>query len=111
MHDVRVGAHRRADDLDAHLPLEHLLPENPQLQLRQPIADAAMHAEAERQVAAHVRPVDDVAVRVLDRRAAGRVVWGADRATAARMRKGLMAVAAPLLPPAGEGGPCEARVG
>ena len=26
-----------------------------------------MHAEAERQVAAHVRPVDDVAIRVLDR--------------------------------------------
>src|SRR5207302_9650669 len=58
---------RLADHLDLLEALEHLLPDDLQLQLGQPHADAAMDAEAERQMRAWTGTIDDELIRVLDR--------------------------------------------
>jgi hypothetical protein len=47
--------------------VEDLLPQDAQLQFRQPVAEAAVDAEAKRHVLARAGAVDDKAVRVLDR--------------------------------------------
>src|SRR6185437_12679161 len=53
-------------DVDLAEPLHDLLPEDLQLQLGEAIADAAVDAEPERHVVAHVRAVDPVVVGPLD---------------------------------------------
>jgi hypothetical protein len=45
---IRIEPPRRVRDLEAQVALQDLLPENPQLLLGQPVADAAMNAGAER---------------------------------------------------------------
>src|SRR5581483_8622164 len=47
--------------------LEDLFPDDLQLQLGQPHADAAVDAEAERQMRARPRTIDDELIRSLDR--------------------------------------------
>jgi hypothetical protein len=68
--EVRVGAARRRQHLDDPMTRQQLLPQDAQLQFGEPIADAAMDAEAEGQMLARPRPVDDEIVRILDRVAA-----------------------------------------
>src|SRR6202011_694509 len=48
-------------------PLQDLLPNDLELQLGEPDPDAAVDAEAERQMLARPRPVDQELVRTLDR--------------------------------------------
>ena len=62
-HEGRAHAHRLADHLDHREALQDLLPQDAQLQLGQAVADAAVDAEAEGQVLARPRAVDDEAVR------------------------------------------------
>ena len=69
VHEVRQGPLRLAHHLDAREALQDLLPQDPQLQLGQPVAHAAVDAEAERQVLARPGAVDDEASASLDRRA------------------------------------------
>src|ERR1700759_5562803 len=57
---------RLADHLDPVEALEHLLPDDLELQLGEPHADAAVDAEAERQVDAWAGAVDDELIRPLD---------------------------------------------
>src|SRR5581483_9307169 len=54
------------DHLDPVEALEHLLPDDPELQLGEPHADAAVDAEAEREVRARPRPIDDELVGTVD---------------------------------------------
>src|SRR3954470_16189072 len=49
-HKAGIDPLRLADDFDAVEPLQHFLPHDLQLQFGQPHADAAMNAEAERQM-------------------------------------------------------------
>src|SRR5689334_14571696 len=51
--EVGIEADRRAHDLRSQVSLQHLLPQDLQLQLGQAVADAAVDAGAERQVLAH----------------------------------------------------------
>src|SRR5215831_19429584 len=64
--EVRAHAPRLADDLDTLEALQDLLPHHLELHLGQALADAAMDAEAERDVLAWARPIDDELVRILD---------------------------------------------
>src|SRR5215467_8247251 len=64
--EVRAHAPRLADDLDTLEALQDLLPHHLQLHLGQALADAAMDAEAERDVLARTRAIDDEAIRVVD---------------------------------------------
>src|SRR5262249_8225867 len=52
--------------LDIVEPLQDLLPDDLQLQFREPQAHAAVNAEAERQVRARPLAVDDEVVRLID---------------------------------------------
>ena len=67
MHEIRLGAHRLAGDIDPVKALEDLFPQHFQLKLGQTVADAAVNPEAKRQVLARTRPVDDELVGPLDR--------------------------------------------
>ena len=67
-HEIGVDALGLARDLDAAEAFEDFFPENAQLQFREPVADAAMDAEAEGEMLARTRPVDDELLRALDRR-------------------------------------------
>src|SRR5690348_7127366 len=62
--EVGVDPLRLADDLDLREARQDFLPQDLQLQLRQPIADAAMDAEAKRQVLARPSAIDDEGVGV-----------------------------------------------
>ncbi len=66
--EVGVEPHRRSDDLDAEVALQHLLPQDPDLHLGQSVANAAMDAGAEGEMLARLRPPDDEAVGLVDRR-------------------------------------------
>src|SRR6185437_836974 len=57
--EAGIDSLRLADYLDPVEPLQHLLPDDLQLQFRKPHADAAVDAEAEREMIAGARPVDD----------------------------------------------------
>src|SRR6476620_4852407 len=65
--EARIDPLRLADHFDALEPLQHFLPDDAKLQLREPHADAAVDAEAERQMGARARPVDDEFLRPVDR--------------------------------------------
>src|ERR1700730_16606296 len=65
-HKAGIDPLRFADHLDPVEPLQHLLPYDLQLQLGKPHADAAVDAEAERQMGAGPGAVDDEVVGVLD---------------------------------------------
>ena len=67
VHEVRLRARRLAHHLDHREALQDLLPQDLQLQLGQAVADAAVDAEAEGQVLARPRAVDDEGVGLLDR--------------------------------------------
>ena len=67
MHEIGLGAHRFAHHLYARETLEDLLPQHGELQFSQTIADAAVNAEAEGDVLARPRTVDDETVGLLDR--------------------------------------------
>ncbi len=45
--DIRINAHRFADDFDDSEAFDYFLPGNAQLQFAEPVADAAMEAETE----------------------------------------------------------------
>src|SRR5262249_39005353 len=64
--EAGIDALRLANDLDAVEPLQHLFPDDAQLQLGKPHADAAVDAETERQMGARPGAVDDELVRPLD---------------------------------------------
>src|SRR5712664_3811698 len=64
--EIRIKPPRRAHDLEAKVPLQNFLPENPQLLLGQPVADAAMDAGAERQMLPWFCAIDDELIGVLD---------------------------------------------
>jgi len=63
-HKTGIDPLRFADHLDAFEALEHFLPHDLQLQFGQPHADAAVDAEAERQMGAGPGAVDDETRRV-----------------------------------------------
>ena len=65
MDEARRDAGRFADDVHAHPPLRHLLQQHADLQFRQPRADAAVDAVAERQVAAGIGAVDADRIGIL----------------------------------------------
>ena len=60
---MRIGS---PATLDLGEALQDLFPDDAQLQLGQAVADAAVDAEAEREVLARPLAVDDVGVRVVD---------------------------------------------
>src|SRR5882757_6198673 len=64
-HKARIAPLRLADHFDAVEALQHFLPDDLELQLGEPHADAAVDAEAERQMGAGPRAVDDELVRLL----------------------------------------------
>src|SRR5215831_2028221 len=66
LHEARVGAFRLLQQLDVGEPLQDFFPDHPELQLGQPIADAAVDAEPERQVLTGPRPVDHIVVGPID---------------------------------------------
>src|SRR5271167_4315860 len=66
MDEVRINALPRAHDLDHRVALEDLFPQDAQLQFGEPIADAAMDAEAEGEVLPRARAVDDEFIRGID---------------------------------------------
>src|SRR5882762_1792426 len=68
-HEARIHALWLADHLDIVEAFEDFLPDDLELELREPHADAAMKAESERQMGSRTGTVDDEAVGVLDRRA------------------------------------------
>src|SRR5471032_1547084 len=59
LHEARIDSPGLADHLDIVEPFQHLLPHDLQLQLGEPHADAAVNAEAERQMGARAGAVDD----------------------------------------------------
>jgi hypothetical protein len=68
---VHIALHERtrdtlliADDLNHREAREDLFPDDPQLELCQPIADAAVDAVTERDVVARPLAIDDVGIRV-----------------------------------------------
>src|SRR5690349_810894 len=61
-----INPRRLLDHVDPVEPLEDLFPDDLQLQLGKPHADAAVDAEAERDMGARPRAVDDEVVRLLD---------------------------------------------
>src|SRR6202046_1492170 len=58
---------RLADDLDSRQAIEDFLPQDLQLHFGQALADAAVNAEAERQMLAWAGAVDDEPVGLFDR--------------------------------------------
>ena len=66
--EVRAHARRFADHFDFVEAFHDLFPDHAQLHLREAVAHAAVNAEAERQVMARLRPIDDERVGVVDRR-------------------------------------------
>src|SRR6187402_390448 len=64
--EARIDALRLADHLDAVETLQHFLPDDLQLQLGEAHADAAVDAEAERQMGAGPGAVDNEFVGLLD---------------------------------------------
>src|SRR5581483_7855357 len=64
--EVRAQPPRLAGNLDHRIALQDLLPDHPQLHLRQALAEAAVDPEAEGGVLARPRPVDDELARPLD---------------------------------------------
>ena len=64
--EVRLDALGLGQDLDVVEAGEQLLPEDPQLELGEPAAHAAVGADAEGEVVAGVAPVDDEAVGLLE---------------------------------------------
>src|SRR6516225_3527874 len=66
VNQVGISPFRFLDDLDRREALQDLLPQDHQLHLRQPVADAAMDAEPERQMLTGPRAIDDKAIRLLD---------------------------------------------
>src|SRR5579871_2560526 len=65
--EARIRPHRLTDHLDLVEALENLFPDDLELQLGKPHADAAMDTEAERQMVARPLAVDDELERLLDR--------------------------------------------
>src|SRR5438477_9785590 len=68
VHEVRQHALGLADhlDLEIEVALQNFFPHDLELQLGQPVADAAMNAKAERNVLARVLAIDDEVVGLLD---------------------------------------------
>src|SRR5437867_7022526 len=56
--EVGVESHRWSHDLDLEIACQDFFPKNTELQLGQPVADAAMDAGTERQVMARPRAAD-----------------------------------------------------
>src|SRR5690606_25614552 len=66
VYEGRPDPLRRSDDFDDGEAGEDLFPEDAQLHLRQPVADAPMDPEAEGQMLPGARSIDDEAIGVLD---------------------------------------------
>src|ERR1700733_3013822 len=67
LHKARIHPPGLSDHLNMVEALEYLFPDNLQLKLRQPDPDAAVDAEAERDMGARPRPIDDELVGTIDR--------------------------------------------
>src|SRR5580700_8900030 len=67
MHETGVYPFRFLHQLDEREALHDLLPEDRQLQLGEPVADAAMNAEAKRQMLSRAGTIDDEAVGIFNR--------------------------------------------
>src|SRR5450631_1563989 len=65
-HEAGINPLRLVDHLDLFEPLEDLLPDDFELQFGKAHADAAVDAEAEGEVGARPRPVDDEGVGIVD---------------------------------------------
>ena len=65
--EVRVEAFRRSHDLDVEIAGEDLLPKDSQLEIREPVADAAVDAGAVGEVLARLGAIDDEGVGIVDR--------------------------------------------
>src|ERR1700722_2016236 len=65
-HKAGINPLRLTDHLDPLEPLQYLLPDDLQLQLGEPHADAAVDAETERQVDFRACPVNDELIGPLD---------------------------------------------
>src|SRR5438128_325846 len=63
---IRIEPRRRTHDLETKLALQDFLPENADLLLGEPVADAAVDAGAERKMLARLGAVDDELVGALD---------------------------------------------
>src|SRR3954470_2682269 len=64
--EARIDPLGLADHLDAVEALQHLFPDDLELELGKPHADAAVDAEAEGEVGARPRAIDDELVRPLE---------------------------------------------
>src|SRR5882672_11733508 len=64
--EIGIEPLRRPHDLEAKVPLQNFLPENPQLLLGEAITDTAMDAGAKRQMLTRLRAIDDEFVWSLD---------------------------------------------
>src|SRR5690349_16848621 len=65
MDEIGINPFRFLDQFDRREALHDLFPKRDELHFRQAIADATMHAEAERQVMSGPRPVDDEFIRMV----------------------------------------------
>src|SRR3954452_17765918 len=65
-HKARVYSLWLANNFNGVEPLQHLLPDDLQLQLGKPHAHATVDAEAERQMGSRAGAVDDEVIGVLD---------------------------------------------
>src|SRR5579863_2166455 len=63
---IGVGARWRFQHLDHREALEHLFPQDGELELGEPVADTTMNAEAEGEMLAGARTVDQELVGALD---------------------------------------------
>jgi len=64
--EIRIEPLRGTDNFETKIPLQNLFPENPQLSLGKPIADAAMNAGVERQVLLRLGPINDEFIGAVD---------------------------------------------
>src|SRR5262245_11253386 len=66
LHEARIDALRLVHHFDPREALHDLFPDNAELKLGKPVADATMDAEAEGKMPPHIRPLDPKVVRPLD---------------------------------------------
>src|SRR5262245_6957644 len=67
LHEAGIDPPGLANHLDIVEALEDLLPDDLELQLGEPHADAAVDSKAERQMRARPGPVDDEVIGMIDR--------------------------------------------
>src|SRR5262245_59841219 len=64
--EVRIETSRRSHDLDVEIAGENLLPEDSQLEIREPVADATVDAGATGKMLARLGAVDDEGIGIVD---------------------------------------------